>query len=182
MFDSNAAAFAAASDTAKIHITGPYYEQITRLVKAPCYLGLPTTFGDKINQYSVTVIDNAEVCFIDINAFRLLLEKNAHFSYEIMIELCRNELTMFHKCANRTQKQIRGNIADVLLEFADHIYESDTFVLPLTQAEIGNLVDSSRESVSRVLAEFDKDGIIRITGKKIHITNKKSLLMISENG
>ena len=167
---------------AKIHITGPYYEQITRLVKAPCYLGLPTTFGDKINQYSVTVIDNAEVCFIDINAFRLLLEKNAHFSYEIMIELCRNELTMFHKCANRTQKQIRGNIADVLLEFADHIYESDTFVLPLTQAEIGNLVDSSRESVSRVLAEFDKDGIIRITGKKIHITNKKSLLMISENG
>ncbi|MCX6234288.1 MAG: Crp/Fnr family transcriptional regulator [Bacteroidetes bacterium] len=167
---------------AKIHITGPYYEQITRLVKAPCYLGLPTTFGDKINQYSVTVIDNAEVCFIDINAFRLLLGKNAHFAYEIMLELCRNELAIFHKCANRTQKQIRGNIADVLLEFADYIYESDTFTLPLTQAEIGNLVDASRESVSRVLTEFNKDGIICITGKRIEITNKKSLVMISENG
>jgi len=167
---------------AKIHITGPYYEQIARLVKAPCYLGLPTTFGDKINQYSVTVIDHAEVCFIDIDAFRLLLEKNAHFSYEIMLELCRNELAIFHNCANRTQKQIRGNIADVLLEFADYIFESDTFTLPITQADIGNLVDASRESVSRVLTEFDQDGIIHITGKHITVINKKSLLMISENG
>ena len=27
----------------KIHIAGPYYEQIVRVVKAPGYLGLPTT-------------------------------------------------------------------------------------------------------------------------------------------
>ena len=46
----------------KLHIAGPYYEQIVRFVKAPGYLGLPTTFGDKINQYSVTVINEAEVC------------------------------------------------------------------------------------------------------------------------
>jgi len=47
---------------AKVHIAGPYYEQIIRIVKAPCYLGLPVTFGDKINQYSVTAIEDAEVC------------------------------------------------------------------------------------------------------------------------
>ena len=35
---------------AKIHLSGPYREQIVRLVKAPNYLGLATTFGDKINQ------------------------------------------------------------------------------------------------------------------------------------
>jgi hypothetical protein len=36
--------------------------------------------------------------------------------------------------------------------------------------------------VSRVLAEFDKDGIIKITGREINIINKKSLLLISQNG
>jgi CRP-like cAMP-binding protein len=170
------------SGLAKVHIAGPHHEQIVRLVKAPSYLGLPTTFGDKINQYSVTVIEKAEVCFIDISTFRFLLGINPGFSYEIMIELCRNELEVFTRCANRTQKQVRGKIADVLLEMSDYIYNSKIFTIPLNQEDIGNLVDSSRESVSRVFAEFEKDGIIRISGKKIEILNKKLLLMISSNG
>jgi len=170
------------SGLAKIHIAGPYHEQIVRIVKAPTYLGLPTTFGDKINQYSVTVIDEAEVCFIDINAFRGLLNSNPEFSYEIMLELCSNELEVYHKCANRTQKQIRGKIADVLLEFSEKLYSTSSFNLPLNQEDIGNLVDSSRESVSRILTEFEKDGIVRFTGKKVEILNKKSLVMISANG
>ena len=166
----------------KVHIAGPYHEQIVRIVKAPGYLGLPTTFGDKINQYSVTVIDDAEVCFIDMNVFRYLLKANPDFSYEIMVDLCRHELEVFYRCANRTQKQMRGKIADVLLEFADRIYMSNSFVVPITQEDFGNLVDASRESVSRVLTEFEKDGIIRYAGKKLEIANKKSLLMISANG
>jgi len=170
------------SGLAKIHIAGPYHEQIVRIVKAPSYLGLPTTFGDKINQYSVTVIEAAEVCFIDINAFRYLLNVNNDFSYEILLEICRNELEVFLRCANRTQKQIRGKIADVLIELSERIYNSDIFKIPLTQEDLGNLVDSSRESVSRVLTEFEKDGIIRLSGKKVEIINKKSLLLISANG
>ena len=170
------------SGLAKIHIAGPYHEQIVRIVKAPSYLGLPTTFGDKINQYSVTVIEAAEVCYIDINAFRYLLSVNHDFAYEIMLELCSNELEVFHRCANRTQKQMRGNIADVLIELSERIYNSDIFKIPFTQEDLGNLVDSSRESISRVLTEFEKDGIIRLSGKKVEIINMKSLLMISANG
>ena len=180
MFSTNVAYLR--SGLAKIHIKGPYHEQIVRIVKAPTYLGLPTTFGDKINQYSVTVIEEAEACFIDIDTFRDLLKANHDFSYEIMLELCRNELEVFHRCANRTQKQMRGKIADVLLEMSDRIYNSDIFSIPVNQEEIGNLVDSSRESVSRVLTEFERDSIIRISGKKIEILNKKTLLLISANG
>lgn len=167
---------------AKIHIEGPYHEQIVRIVKSPSYLGLPTTIGDKINQYSVTIIGDSEVCFINIDAFRELLRSNNDFAYEIVLELCRNELDAFCRCANRTQKQVRGKIADVLLEFSDKIYNSSVFTLPVTQEELGDLIDSSRESISRVLTEFDKDGIIKLTGKKIEILNKKSLLLISSKG
>src|ERR1035437_2754378 len=119
------------SGLAKIHIAGPYHEQIVRIVKAPSYLGLPTTFGDKINQYSVTVIEAAEVCFIDISAFRYLLNVNHDFSYEIMLELCRNELEVFYRCANTTQKQIRAKIAAVLTELSERIYNSKIFIIPL---------------------------------------------------
>ena len=73
-------------------------------------------------------------------------------------------------------------MADVLLEFSEKIFQSETFTLPISQSELANLVDTSRESVSRVLSEFDKDGIIKLNGKEIEILNKKSLNLISQNG
>lgn len=166
----------------KIHLTGPSQEQIVRLVKASTYLGLPTTFGNKINQYSVTAISDVEVCFIDVNIFRNLLKVNEQFSYEIILDLCQNELESFRRCANRTQKQTRGNLADVLLEFANTIFKSDIFTLPVSQSEVGNLMDTSRESISRLLSEFEKDGLIKMKGKEIEILKKNSLELISKNG
>lgn len=167
---------------AKIHLAGPYTEQIVKMVNAPTYLGLPTTFGSKINQYSVTAVSDAEVCYIDLEVFQNILDENNEFTREIIQEFCKNELESFRRCANRTQKLIRGNMADALLEFADNIFKSDVFTLPLSQSEFANLVDTSRESVSRVLTEFDKDGIIKIQGKQIEILKKESLKLISQNG
>lgn len=166
----------------KIHIDGPYHVQVVRIVKPRNYLGLPTTFGDKINQYSVTAIEESEVCFIDISTFRSMLQLNPNFTNQIMLELCKSELESYQKCVNRTQKQIRGKLADVLLDFADNIYHSDTFSINITQEDIGNLVDASRESVSRVMAEFAKDKIISMIGKKISILDRNMLSSISKNG
>ena len=68
-----------------------------------------------------------------------------------------------------------------MLEFSDSIFKSDIFTLPLSQSEISNLIDTSRESVSRMLSELCKDGIIKMTGKQIEILNKRSLVLISQN-
>lgn len=170
------------SGLVKIHITGPHDEQIVRLVKAPTYLGLPTTFGNKINQYSVTAILDSEACFIDVNMFKNILKENSDFSAYIIQELSISELESYHRCASRTQKQARGKLAEVLLRLSDLIFESDTFTLPLSQSDIGNLVDTSRESVNRLLSEFINDSIIEMKGRQIKILNKKSLQIISSNG
>ncbi|MDA3818347.1 MAG: Crp/Fnr family transcriptional regulator [Prolixibacteraceae bacterium] len=166
---------------AKIHITGPYHEQIIKLIKAPTYLGIPNTFGDKINNYSVTVVEPSLVCFIDLATFKNLLAQNDKFAYEIMLMLCNYEIESFRKCAARTQKQIRSNIADVLLDLSNRIYNATSFNIPLSRNEIGNLIDTSRESVSRILSEFESDGVILITGKKVKIIDKKKLQWISDN-
>jgi len=167
---------------AKVHLTGPSREQIVRLVKAPTYLGLPTTLGDKINQYSVTAVLDAEVCFIDLEVFKKLKNENSDFSDYILMELCKSELEAYRRCASRTQKQMRGNLADVLLEFSEHLFESDQFTLPLSQSDIGNWVDAGRESINRALSEFIQDDIIEMKGRNMKITNKKLLKIISQNG
>ena len=166
----------------KIHLSGPSREQIVRLVKAPTYLGLPTTLGDKVNQYSISAVSDVEVCFIDIRTFQNLLQQNPSFAYQIILQLCLNDIELYQRCANRTQKQLRGNLADALLELSDNIFESDSFTFPISQTELGCLIDASRESINRFLNEFDKDGIISLTGKQITILNKRMLQLVSANG
>ena len=170
------------SGMVKIHMSGPAEEQIIKITKAPSYLGIPTTFGEKVNQYSATAVENTRVCFINIEVFKGFIFANGNFAYEIIIELCRNELNSFKQCVNRTQKYIHGRAADALLFFSNDIYNSDEFVLPLTRLELGYFISTSRESICRILNEFDDAGIIGLSGRKVKILDKDLLEIISKKG
>ncbi len=166
----------------KIHMTGPDREQILKIAKGPTYLGIPTTLGDKINHYSATALTLTEVCFIDINVFKDFISSNSEFAYEIVVNLCKNELGHFHRCVNQLQKQSPGRVAETLLFFANEIFENDTFDLPLSRHELGDLTGNSRENVSRILSDFNNEGLIKINGKDIHIIDKELLKKVSKNG
>jgi CRP/FNR family transcriptional regulator len=166
----------------KLIIEGPQRKQILRIKKAPCYLGLPTTMGDKINHYSAVAIKTTNACFVDIGVFKQLLRLNTSFSYEIITELCKNELEQFHRCVNLVQTQVFGRIASNLLYFADEIFQSDEYDLPLSRNELADLICTSRETVSRLLSDLAEEKIIDIHGKHIKINNKKMLRKISEKG
>jgi len=166
----------------KLIIKGPQRTQIIKIKKAPSYLGLPTTMGDKVNHYSAVALDSSRACFIDISVFKNLLHLNPEFSYEIIVELCKNELDQFHRCVKLMQNQIYGRLTTNLLNMANTIYKSNEFDLPLTRSEIADLIGTSRETVSRLLSELDQDGIIQITRKHIKLINIKDLEDISKNG
>jgi len=166
----------------KLIIKGPQRTQILRLKKAPCYLGLPTTMGDKTNHYSAVVIEPTKACFIDLGVFKSLLRLNTEFSYEIIVELCKNELEQFHRCVILVQSQVFGRLATNLLYMANDIYGSNEFDLPLSRNDIADLVCTSRETISRLLSELDQEGIIAISGKHIRLINIQLLEAISKNG
>ena len=166
----------------KLLVKGPQRTQILRLKKAPCYLGIPTTMGDKINHYSAVAIEKTTACFVDINTFKELIRINPDFSYEIIVELCRNELEQFNRCVKLVQNQVFGRLATHLLDLSNHIYQSNQFDLPLNRSEIADLVCSSRETVSRLLSDLAKENIIEVNGKHLKIIDKSRLEKISEKG
>lgn len=166
----------------KIHMQGPERESILRISKAPSYLGIPTTFGDRINHYSATALTDVIACFIDINAFKKFIYNNGDFAYEIMITLCKNELYHFHRCINITQKQLNGRISDALLYLSDEIFKSPHYKMILNRQELADLVGTSKESVSRVLNQLQEEGIIEMTGKTISILKRNNLEFIGQHG
>jgi CRP-like cAMP-binding protein len=166
----------------KIHIKGPIRERIMKIVKAPTYLCLPSTFGDKINHFSATAIEETMVCFIDVTVFKQFIYTNGDFAFQIILDMSKGELQNFHNCLNNAQKQNIGRIADAILFFADQIYKSSTFALPVSRQDLADLTGITRESASRILTNFHNEKILAINGRKITILNETLLRQISVKG
>lgn len=166
----------------KLTMKGPNKDQILKIVKAPEYLGIPTTVGDKVNNYSAVAVNEVIACFVDLATFQKLIHRNGNFAYEIVLTLCRNELQQFHRCINIIQKNLNGRAASSLLNLARNIYENNSFIIHLSRSDLADLIGTSRESVSRVLTEFSEAGLIKISGKEITILNEDRLDKISKAG
>ncbi len=166
----------------KVHAKGPEKEQILKIVKGPSYLGIPTTIGAKTNQYSATAICKTSVCYISFDIFKEFINKNGQFAYEILLELCTDELYFYKRFINHLQKQSSGKIAESLLYFASEIFDSKKFELPLSRNELADLTCSSRETVSRVLSDFTHNGIIELNKNSINILDRNQLEIISKKG
>ncbi len=159
-----------------------YKKHIIKINKAPSYLGLPTTFGDKVNHYSAVAITDVVACNIDIETFKELLRSNSDFSYSIIVRVCKNELEYLSGSFVQMQKQSGGRVAEAILNFSNNLFNSDSFTLPFTRSEFGDLTGNSREIISRTLHEFSKEGIIELKGRNIAIIDKKRLEQISRAG
>ncbi len=170
------------SGLVKVHIKGPIRERIMKITKAPAYLCLPSNFGDKINHFSATAIEPTTVCFIDLNIFKRFIYENGDFAYQIILDMSRGELQNFRNCLNNAQKQNIGRIADALLFFANEIYNSQIFTLPVSRQELADLTGITRESASRILTDFHEEKIVEIKSREIKIINEKLLKQISEKG
>jgi CRP/FNR family transcriptional regulator len=170
------------SGLVKLHMQGPIKEMILRIVKAPTYLCLPSTFGDKVNHFSATALEETTVCFIDFQTFKKLIYENGDFAFQILLDLSQSQLQNFKNCINNAQKHSLGRIADVLLYFSKVVFEDISFNLPISRQELGDMAGTTRESASRILSGFHNDKIIQLEGKKIVILNQNLLEQISEKG
>jgi CRP-like cAMP-binding protein len=157
-------------------------EYIMNIIKEKTYLGLPSLFGDKFNHYSYMALTDVSVCYIDRQIFKRLLFENGQFGYKILESVSRDSLHTYHRFVNQNQKKIFGKLADALLYFSTHIYNSDSFYLHLSRNEVSYLIGTSRESVSKQLKQFEDEGIISMNGRIINILKPMDLERISKFG
>ncbi len=80
------------------------------------------------------------------------------------------------------QKNLAGRVAFVLLYFANEIYRSRIFDIPVSRKEIADYIGMSTANVIRTLSDFKRDGIIKVFGKTIEIANIEKLEVISKRG
>jgi CRP-like cAMP-binding protein len=70
----------------------------------------------------------------------------------------------------------------VLLYFAEKIFHSTSYTLPLTRRELAELAGTTKESFIRTLTEFKNDKIIDLDGSIVEIKSMKIIKTLSELG
>jgi CRP/FNR family transcriptional regulator, polysaccharide utilization system transcription regulator len=155
---------------------------ILKLITPGNYLGLMSVFGSDIHQYSGSVVEPAEIYYIDINAFRNVLMQNGKYSLKVINKLSTDGLYIFDRLMAQSHKQLPGRIADVILYFSEVIYKSPIFTFPLTRRELAELAGTTKESFIRTLTEFKNDKIIHLDGSHVEIVSLKIIKTLSELG
>ena len=145
------------------------------------YIGLLAFFETPYYSYSVTAIEDTEICMVDLDFVKRLYVRNHDFLIHLNQAFGKSVSSIMRKIITLNQKNIRGRIADSLLYLAG-LNKSDSFDLLLTRKELGELSAISEENCVRLLTEFRKEGIIQVEGKRISLLETELLKKISEFG
>lgn len=144
--------------------------------------GGPGLFNDMRYHYSVKALVDTAACFISADNVRQVIRSNPDFAESILRHCNRNSAANFDRLISLTQKQMPGRLADTLLYLTDEIFHKPAFTLPLSRLELGEMSNMTKESVTRILKEFEAEGIIKLDNKSVEIIKLESLKEISLRG
>lgn len=168
--------------SAKLYIEGFNNRNIILyILNPPAYIGLLCFFDNPEYSYSVSALEDSEVCFIELDLVKKLYVGNHELLLSLNKAFGKSVSAIMKKIISLNQKQIRGRFAENLLYLAQ-IYKGDKFRITLTRKEIGEMIAISEENAVRLFSEFSHENIISVKGRDIEILDMPLVKKISEVG
>ena len=143
-------------------------------IESPRALAGAFLFG-KTNTYPVTVTANTDVELLSIprNEFLQLMQKEKTLLLNYLNDISTRTQFLSNKLHFLSFRTIRGKIAHYLLQKAGT--DSSTVEMLHTQQQLAELFGVTRPSLSRVLGEMQREGLITLDRKNIIILEKQML-------
>jgi CRP-like cAMP-binding protein len=162
--------------------TGNQKNHIISLALPKSFIGFLSVFSEAQYSYSITALNEATLCFIDIELIRKTILKNGAFALNVLTKISKVSDEIIFSRVNISARQLRGRIAYLLIIFSREIFYNTRFEVPITRREMGELIDMSTANVIRILSEFRKDKILKIDRSYIEILSYSSLEKVSKFG
>ena len=167
----------------KVFVEGPGHRNIIVKILSPGdFLGLASICGCVTYSYTATALNECLVCSIERDSVRELIGNNGKFAYEIAKWYCVNYEDAYSKITSLGFKRLPGRMADVLFYLDQPRLRLFDIYEYLSRKELADLAGITTESAVRILSEFDKSGIIHLSGKEITILDHHRLEQISHSG
>ncbi|HLK06836.1 MAG TPA: Crp/Fnr family transcriptional regulator [Candidatus Angelobacter sp.] len=157
-------------------------------------LGISAAMSGSAHETTAEAAELCRVKAIRVSDFLQLLQQFPEASAEATSCLLREyRVALNNVCRLALPNTVAGRLASLLLEWLDAPRASATndrqgndrqsndrrFIVALTQEEIASMTNTSRETVSRVLHQFQQDKLIRIKGASVTILQPQALELLA---
>lgn len=166
----------------KIYLEDHDHPTILSVQNDGYFIGLQSLYNGNVFHYSAEAIEDTDLCLVDVNIFKSLIEENAIFGARLIQYLNEDTVHAYNRFHSHTQKQIHGRFAEMLLYLQNEIYESNPFNLSISKKDLAEIISTSSESISRLFSELKNEGILKEKGKEITVVDEARLEQISRFG
>lgn len=143
-------------------------------------LGSHMLFSDSPNTSTIMTIEDSLICVLRIYDIESIILNNSDLALDIIKHLGNELILSQDKIKSLALDDSYTKILFLLLDLSERygtsISENSMELdLILTRSEMSDVIGVSRETVSRVLSQLNKEKLINIDEKKIIIKNKSKL-------
>lgn len=156
-------------------------ESIIKIAGPGDILGHRSLFSQENYTATATVIEDAEICFLDKNYIYSAMKSEPSISLNIIHKLSVDMGIAEKRNASMAQKNARERLAELFLTFIKNYGQKELdgrirLDIKLSRDEIASMVGTANETIIRLISEFKEVGILEQQGKTIFITNEKLLV------
>lgn len=187
--DTGDALYVVESGNIKIsRITAEGKERILRILGQGEVIGEMALFDEEPRSADAVAMGDTLLIRLPKAEFLKILETVPQLAIRLLAVLAARLRMMNEKLEDLTFLDARRRIARLLVDLAGGWYEQHedpdavTLKLKLTHEEMAALVGTSRETVSRVLGEFQETGTIYVAERVVHIRKWNELKKLVETG
>nr|WP_314896046.1 Crp/Fnr family transcriptional regulator [uncultured Flavobacterium sp.] len=157
-------------------------DHIVKLVTKGELLGQRSMISDEPVNLSAVALEDMEVCFIPKSEIMGYFDKNNQFSMNVMKTICGDLKEADDHMVNLAQKTVKERLAETLLYLHDTFgkNEDNSLKIQLSREELASMIGTATESCIRLLSDFNKLGLIELTGKKIVLKEINKLKKLAE--
>ncbi|MFV8375589.1 Crp/Fnr family transcriptional regulator [Flavobacterium sp. LB1P71] len=157
-------------------------DHIVKLVTKGELLGQRSMISDEPVNLSAVALEDMEVCFIPKSEVMGYFDKNNQFSMNVMKTICGDLKEADDHMVNLAQKTVKERLAETLLYLDDTFgkNEDNSLKVQLSREELASMIGTATESCIRLLSDFNKLGLIELTGKKIILKEINALKKLAE--
>ena len=147
-------------------------EIVLAVIGAGEYFGEMAALDGIPRSATIVTKETTEMLIIHRDDFKKCLSSSPDMAFNLLKVLLERLRRANQKIESLAFSNVHGRVANLLMQFAEP--SGNEWVIPekLTHQEIGYMVGSSREMVSKILGELVKAGYISIEKKQITIRKK----------
>ncbi len=153
-----------------------------RIISPGEMVGLSAVFKRNTFSYSVVAVTETTGFLIEKEAIAALVKRNGAFAFSIIGRYCEHNSRLYTSLDNVLHQQTNGRMATVLLSLAPENFGGEDLFRHLSRRELADFAGISTEGAVKVLKNFEKDGLIKLSEKSIIIFDHSRLEEISRVG